>query len=349
MRVGAKTLKLRSDELDIALSAEAQIQEARDVLTVESKALAAVADRIDDSFVRAVDMMNRCTGNIIITGMGKAGHVGRKVSSTMASTGARSHFLHPAEAVHGDLGRIASDDIVLAFSHSGESAELTQILRPLKTLSAGLIGVTSRATSALAAASDVAIVYGDVEEACPIGMAPSTSCAVMMALGDSLAFVLMKIRAFTHDDFGRFHPAGTLGRRLAMVDDVMRDGSQLRIAASNLTVAEVFSSVQRPGRRSGAILLVDGDGKLEGIFTDSDLAKLIEKKQMDCFERPVSQFMTRRPKILRLGQKVTDALDLLALFHLSEIPVLDKEDRPVGLIDITDLIDLMPEAAREAA
>ncbi|MGL5095068.1 MAG: KpsF/GutQ family sugar-phosphate isomerase, partial [Planctomycetia bacterium] len=254
-----------------------ELAEARAVLNTEADALRVVADRLDDRFPRAVAALAKCQGSVITTGIGKAGLVARKVAATLSSTGAPSHFLHPAEAVHGDLGGVTERDAVLAFSHSGESIELTQILPALKRQCGAVVAVTGRSSGALAKAADVALVYGAVVEACPIGMAPSTSTTVMMALGDALAFGLMRRRSFSENEFGRFHPAGSLGRRMRNVEEVMRAGDELRLAKEAMTIREVLMTVQRPGRRTGAVMLVDAHGRLAGLFTDSDLARLLEK------------------------------------------------------------------------
>lgn len=335
----------RTRRTEIADDPDRQLDIAKRVLLCEAKAVTTVAGRLDRGFVDAVAVLETCVGSVVVTGMGKAGLVGQKTAATLASTGTRAHFLHPAEAVHGDLGRLHCQDVVLAFSHSGQTAELVQILRPIKDIGCALIGVTARANSALAKLADAAIVYGDIEEACPIKMAPSASCAAMMALGDALAFVLMEARGFGNEDFGRFHPAGALGKKLQAVDDVMRQGAQLRIAPCDLSVRDVFVAVEKPGRRSGAILLIDDGDKLAGIFTDSDLARLFERRRPEAFDQPIRNVMTQRPITLRSGQRVLDALALLRQHQVSELPVLDANDRPIGLVDITDLVDLLPEAA----
>lgn len=336
---------LRHPYVSTAPSVQEELAHAREVLLVESSALSEVAGRLDESFSRAVAAINECTGSVIVTGMGKAGLIGNKVVATLASTGTRSHFLHPAEACHGDLGRVTQGDVVLAFSHSGETQELLQIIPSLHDLGTTVISVTSRATSQLAIQSDIRIIYGKIDEACPIGLAPSTSCAVMLAIGDALAFVIMRRQQFGPEDFRRFHPAGSLGKRLRRVDDVMRKGGQLRVASSQLSVRDVFVSGHRPGRRTGAICLVDSDGRLDGIFTDSDLARLLEAADLGLLSRPIREFMTCQPITVESGTRVSDVLDLFKARQISEIPVIDAEKRPLGIVDITDLLDLLPEAA----
>lgn len=336
---------IRKQSYEPVTSRDVQLQIAREVLQIESRTLAEVSHRLGDEFLDAVDVLFNATGSVIVTGMGKAGLIGQKVTATLASTGTRAHFLHPAEAVHGDLGKISPADVVLAFSHSGETDELNQILPSIATIGATLIGVTSRGQSTLAQRVNVAIVYGNVQEACPIGMAPSTSCSVMLAIGDALAFVLMRMRDFGDEDFGRNHPAGSLGKRMKLVDEIMRQGNQLRIAESSMTVREVFVRAHRPGRRTGAIMLVGPQGELEGLFTDSDLARLFEKREVAAFDQAIGNFMTRQPIALRTGQRVLEALTLIKSYQVSEIPVLDESNRPIGMVDITDLVDLLPEAA----
>ena len=336
---------LRHPISSTAPSLQTQLEQAREVLLAESSALVEVSGRLDENFVRAIDAISECSGSVIVTGMGKAGLIGTKVVATLASTGTRSHFLHPAEACHGDLGRVTPGDVVLAFSHSGETQELTQILPVLHDFGTTIVGVTSRGTSQLGRQSDIPIIYGKIDEACPIGLAPSTSCAVMLAIGDALAFVLMRRQQFGPEDFGRFHPAGSLGKRLRRVDEIMRKGPQLRVASSHLSVREVFVAVHRPGRRTGAICLVDDEGRLNGLFTDSDLARLLESADLSLLSRSIREFMTYQPITVSSGSRVSDALELFKARQVSEIPVIDSERRPLGMVDITDLLDLLPEAA----
>jgi arabinose-5-phosphate isomerase len=328
-----------------ALAAEAELAHAREILRAESNAVALVAERLGESFLQGVDLIAGSVGAVVVTGMGKAGLIAQKIAATMASTGTRAHFLHPGEACHGDLGRLAAGDVLLAFSHSGETQELIGILPPAKRLGVSILGVTSRTNSSLARLSDVLLAYGPIEEACPLQLAPSSSCAVMLALGDALSFVLMRRTGFRAEDFGRYHPAGSLGKRLRPVDEVMRTGGQLRLAASDLSVRDVLVAAHRSGRRTGAICLVDGAGRLAGIFTDSDLARLVEQGDFSLFSLPMSQMMTRSPIHVRSGMTVAEIVEIFRARHVSEIPVLDAHDRPIGIVDITDLVDLLPEVA----
>lgn len=336
---------LRTGTIPPSLSPESQLARAKEVMAAESSAMAEVARRLDDDVVRAIQLILDTEGCVVVTGMGKAGLVGQKTAATLASTGTRAHFVHPAEACHGDLGRISSEDVVLAFSHSGQTPELIQILPYVRQIGARIVAVTSRKTSLLSRAADVTIAYGPIEEACPVRLAPTTSCAVMLGIGDALALVLMDHRGFGAEDFGRYHPAGSLGRKLQRVDEVMRTGARLRIARSELSVREAFLAVQRPGRRTGAICLVDADGRLDGIFTDSDLAKLLERGDLAFLTLPIRQVMTSQPITANLGWLVQDVVELFKQHQVSEIPVIDSDHRPVGLVDITDLVDLLPEAA----
>lgn len=336
-------LRPRSSLLEIPV--ELQLTCAKDVMLAESAALHQAAQRLDGAFAEAAALLANADGCVLVTGMGKAGLIGQKVAATLASTGTRAHFLHPAEACHGDLGRVGSDDVVLAFSHSGQTPELTQILPSIQELGVPIVAVTSRDSSVLAKAADVAIAYGPIEEACPIGMAPSATCAVMLGIGDALAFVLMRLRDFGASDFHRRHPSGSLGRKLQRVQHVMRTGAQMRIAPADLSVREAFVSVHRPGRRTGAICLVDGEGKLEGLFTDSDLAKLFERADAEALSRPIRDCMTPSPITAEPEWLVQDVLELFKRHQVSEIPVVDSAGAPIGVVDITDLVDLLPEAA----
>jgi arabinose-5-phosphate isomerase len=279
----------------------------------------------------------------MVTGMGKAGLIGQKIMATLASTGTPSHCLHPAEAVHGDLGRVQRDDLVLALSQSGETEEVVRLLPSLSALGVPIIAVTGWANSTLGRAATVTIELGPLAEAGTLGLAPSTSTTAMLALGDALALVTSRMRNFDREDFARFHPAGSLGRKLSKVDHHLRALAQCRVASEEKTVRQIFVDLSVPGRRSGAIMLVDGEGKLSGIFTDSDLARLFEHRREHALDRPIREVMTARPVTVRMGTKMIDAVAAMAQRKISELPVVDAEGRPVGLIDVTDVVGMFPE------
>jgi arabinose-5-phosphate isomerase len=322
---------------------------ARQIVRAEAAALEQVADRLGDSFLEAVELTLKCAGRVAVTGTGKSADVGQKIAGTLNSTGTRAYVLDATRAVHGDLGMVHPNDIVLALSHSGESEEVVRLLEPLRQLATAVIGLTSNAHSTLAQRADVAIVLGPLEEVCPLGLAPSTSTTAMIAVGDALAFVLTRLRDFTREDFARFHPAGSLGRKLLKVEAVMRQGDELRLASQNALVREVFSQVRRRGRRTGAVILIDDDGKLAGLFTDSDLARLFEQHRDDALDRPIREVMTPQPITVPAGTRVIDAVDVLSRRKISELPVVDSQGKPVGLIDITDLIGMVPAEGAEPA
>ena len=315
---------------------------AREILRIEARTLDALAAKLDDQFLQATDLIFNCRGSVIVTGMGKAGLVGQKIAATMASTGTRSHTLHPAEAVHGDLGRIHHDDLVLLLSQSGETEEVVRLLPPLKELGVAMVAVTASRSSQLGQAADVALLLGNLKEACALGLAPSTSTTAMLAIGDALALVVSRLRHFRAEDFARFHPGGSLGRKLRRVEEAMRPLSDCRLTMASTTVRQVIVSCARPGRRSGAIMLTDNVGRLAGIFTDSDLARLVECHGEDRFDRPIHEVMTHDPWTIRVGTNMRDAVQVIVARKLSELPVVDAEGRPLGLIDITDVVGLLP-------
>jgi len=315
---------------------------AREVLRIEAQALERVRERLGDSIARAADLIYRSSGSVIVTGIGKAGLVGQKLAATLASTGTRAFPLHPAEAVHGDLGRIRADDVVIALSQSGETEEVLRLIPALRRLGACLIAITERAGSTLGQAADLCVTLGPIEEACPLGLAPSASTTVLMAVGDALALLVSRMRDFTAADFALYHPAGSLGRKLTRVEEVMRTGRQLRRAHVEETVRAVFVRLAGPGRRSGAVLIEDGNARLLGIFTDSDLARLFEKRREAELDRPIGAVMTADPFAIRVGASLAEAVDLMKAHKISELPVVDRGEHLVGLIDVTDLIGLVP-------
>ena len=253
-----------------------RLRTAREILLTEAAAIQSLAERLDDDFCRAVELFYHCRGSVIVSGIGKAGIIAQKLAATFASTGTRSHYLHPAEAMHGDLGKIGRDDCLLLLSYSGETEEILRLLPPLIEFGAPRVAMTSQNSSSLARNATITLELGPLSEACSLGLAPSTSTTAMLALGDALALVLSRMREFTPHDFVRFHPGGSLGRQLTRVDELMRPLAECRVAAAEQTVREVFVALSRPGRRTGAMMLVDEAGCLVGIFTDSDLARLLE-------------------------------------------------------------------------
>ncbi len=330
-------------DASLALETEAEgLAFAREVLRIEADALERVRDRLGVSITRAADLIFRCPGSVIVTGMGKAGLVGQKLAATLASTGTRAFPLHPAEAVHGDLGRIRADDVVIALSQSGETDEVLRLVPALRRIGAALVALTERSTSSLGLAADLCIALGPIEEACPLGLAPSASTTALMAVGDALALLVSRMRDFRAEDFALYHPAGSLGRKLSLVEDVMRTPRMLRLAQPERTVREVLVALAGPRRRSGAVLVVDDDGLLLGIFTDSDLARLFERRREADLDRPIGAVMTANPVQVAVGSRLTEAVESMRARKLSEIPVVDRGGRLVGLIDLTDVIGLVP-------
>ena len=327
-----------------------QLRFGREVLQREGEALIALAGRLHEEFCLAVNLLYECRASVIVTGMGKAGLIGQKIAATLASTGTTAHFLHPAEAIHGDLGRIHDGDVVLALSFSGETEEIVRLLPTLADMHTEIIAVTARPDCTLAQAAAVTIALGSLKEACFLGLAPSTSTTAMLAVGDALALVVSRMRHFAAADFARFHPGGSLGRKLAKVEEVMRPLHDCRLADDEQTVREVLVSGSRPGRRTGAIMLTDATGKLTGIFTDSDLARLLETNRDADLDAEIGSLMTRDPATIQAGQLMQAALEILSARRISELPVVNDRGEPIGLIDITDLVGLQPvtDAAAQA-
>jgi arabinose-5-phosphate isomerase len=320
---------------------------AKQILNQEAQVLQELAARLDERFGQAVQFVLRCQGSIIVCGIGKAGLVGQKLTATFSSTGTPSHFLHPAEAIHGDLGRIGKNDAVLMLSQSGETEEITRLLPSIKQFGVPLLAITATETNTLARNADIVLPLGKFGEADPLGLAPTTSTTAMMALGDALALVVSQRRKFRAEDFAAFHPGGALGRKLCLVEDQMRTLDRCRVAPDTETIREVFVRHSVPGRRSGAILLTNHDGKLSGIFTDSDLARLFEKRNDKMLDRPICEVMTSQLASVHIGSKMLEAIAVMGEKHISELPVIDDEHRPVEMIDITDVVAVFPEYTLE--
>ena len=315
-------------------------ERAAEVIRIEAASIAGLEEHLDAGFDAAVELVLACPGQVILTGMGKAGLVGSKISATLASTGTPSFFLHPAEALHGDLGRVRGGDVVLALSNSGETAETNQLMPIARRIGAQLIAMTGQPSSTLGREADAVLNIGTVEEACPLKLAPTASTSAMLAMGDAPAMVVLGERKFDRVDFARFHPAGSLGRRLMRVDEVMRKGEQLPLVPSGIPVTEVLLRTRDTPGRPGAALVVASDGRLAGIFTDGDLRRLLEPGQTDGLSQPVDAHMTTGPKTLRPDQLVEEAQHLLAEFRIDQAPVIDAAGCPVGLVDVQDLLDL---------
>ena len=314
---------------------------AKSVVESEASAIKSMVDVIDDSFAKAVELIYNTSGSVIITGIGKAGIIGEKISSTLASTGTPSHFLHPAEAVHGDLGRVQSNDTIIALSHSGESEEIIRLIDPIKQRKIKLIAITGNKESRLGMHSDIVLCMGIQTEACPLGAAPSVSTTCMLALGDAIAFTVMKAREFGTEDYARFHPGGEIGRRLITVGQSMmfKDEKELPLASQDDTIREMIKKTEHLKRR-GAVMVVDGKGKLAGIITDADLRRAIAKDIEGFLDKKTCEVMT--PDCKRVT-KETLAAEAMAVFHeyrIDELPVVDNKNRPIGLIDVQDIVTI---------
>jgi arabinose-5-phosphate isomerase len=312
------------------------IKIAKEVLTLEADAVRQLIGRLDENFDRAVEAAYRTTGRVVIMGMGKPGLVGQKISATLASTGTPSLFLHPAEAVHGDLGRVTKEDLVIAISNSGETDEVLRVLPLIKKMGARLIALTGNTKSTLAKHSDIVLDVGVKKEACPMGLAPTASTTATLAMGDALAVALIKRRGFKESDYAFFHPGGSLGKRLILkVEDIMRKGVENPIVDEDALVKDVL--VKITSVRAGSASVVDKKKQLLGIFTDGDLRRNLESDQ-NLALRKIKDVMTRSPKTITKDKLAAEALRILKENRIDEIPVVDDKNRPIGLIDVQDLL-----------
>jgi len=311
------------------------LEYAREVLRTEAAAIASLLPRIDEAFERAVSAVIGCKGHVIVTGMGKAGIVGQKISATLASTGTPSHFLHPAEAYHGDLGRVMKQDVVLALSNSGETDEVVRLLPKIREIGAAIVSITAQRSSALGKASDVTLELGAIEEACPLGLAPSASTTAMLALGDALALTVLKERGLDKEDYARFHPGGDLGRRLAKVRDVMRNGDRSPTVPEDATVSDALAKIT--AARSGAVCVVGRDGRFAGIFTDGDLRRLLARNPAGVSEK-IGGVCTRRATTIGPDRLAGEALRILREKKIDELPVVGERGEVIGMLDIQDLL-----------
>ena len=322
--------------MNIAVDAVAVLRRAKSVLVAEAAAIAAMELRVGPSMVTAVSTILSARGRVVVTGIGKSGHVGRKLAATLASTGTPAFFVHPAEASHGDMGMIAADDVVIALSNSGEVAEVNALLTPIKRVGAKIISITGNEQSTLATESDVALDAGVAEEACPLGLAPTASTAAAMAMGDALAMALLEARGFTAEDFARSHPGGSLGRRLLThVRDVMRVGAATPQVAPDATVAQALFEIT--GKGMGMTAVVAADGTVAGVFTDGDLRRCLPKIT-DFNAARVADFMTTHPVSIGPDALAVDAVSLLETERKQQLLVLSADRRLVGALNMFDLL-----------
>jgi len=308
---------------------------ARKVLDIEARAILDLVPRIDDSFDRAVEALFACAGRVVVTGMGKSGIIAQKISATFASTGTPSLYLHPVEAIHGDLGRIVKGDAVLAVSYSGDTAEILSLVPAAKRLGSALVSLTGNPRSPLATASDVHLDVSIREEACPLGLAPTASTTAALAMGDALAMALIERRGFTVDDFAVLHPGGQLGKKLLRVEDVMSTGDDVPRVRLDTKMKDVLFEMTR--KRLGMTTVVDGGGKLRGILSDGDLRRQMERHGYGLLDRTAEQCMTASPILIGRRELATAALDLMESRKITALVVTDAEGRADGVVHLHDL------------
>lgn len=311
------------------------LETARRVLNIEAQAIQDVLARLDTSFEKAVDVLFACKGRVVVSGMGKSGLIGRKISATLSSTGTPSFFLHPAEALHGDLGMLARGDAMLAVSYGGETQEIIQLLEALKRLEMPLVTLTGCVQSTLAQASDVVLDVSVKEEACSLNLAPTASTTVAMAVGDALAISLLERRDFRHDDFAALHPAGRLGKKLLRVEHLMHSGAAMPRVAPSAAMPDVFHEMSAKGL--GMTTVVEADGRLAGILTDGDLRRLMEKHRGAVLEMRAADGMSKTPQTIGPHVLASEALNLMEKKKITSVVVVDEAQRVLGVVHLHDL------------
>lgn len=310
---------------------------ARHVLDAEGEAVASVAAHLTSDFSEAVQRILDTDGRVVVAGMGKPGFIAQKLSATLASTGTPSLYLHPAEALHGDLGRVLGGDILIALSHSGETDEVLRLIQAVREIGVVVIGLTGHPDSTLARNADLVLSIGPVAEACPMGLAPTASSISLLALADALAMTVLDNRSFSREAYARLHPGGSLGRKLMKVSEIMRAGDSCPIVEMDTPISRALVVMTQTPGRPGATNVVDGSGKLVGIFTDGDLRRLLESGDHD-FTRPVREVMGAHPRSVTPDRPVGEAAELLRDAKLDQLPVVDDDGKPVGLLDVQDLL-----------
>lgn len=314
------------------------LERAREVLRLEAEAVSALVDRIDEAFQEAVDRILACEGRVVVTGIGKSGLIGQKIAATLASTGTPALFLHPAEGVHGDLGMLTRKDVVLAVSNSGETEEILRIVPVIRRLGLPLIAMTGRPASTLATLADVAIDVSVAKEACPMGLAPTSSTTATLAMGDALAVALLLERGFDEEEFALLHPGGTLGRRLfTRVEDLMHAGDEIPLVAEGVPLREALFEITR--KRLGITGVVDADGALVGVFSDGDLRRALER-DAGALDRPIDEFMTTSPKRILSTALAAKALRRMEDHAITSLFAFASDDAraPVGIVHLHDLL-----------
>ncbi|ENX46238.1 KpsF/GutQ family sugar-phosphate isomerase [Acinetobacter oleivorans] len=306
-------------------------------LRIEQQALDVLATQINDSFNQACEILLQCKGRVVITGMGKSGHIGRKMAATFASTGTPSFFMHPGEAGHGDLGMLVRGDVLIAISNSGKSDEIMMLMPLIKHLGVPLITISRTDKGPMPQNADIALTLGESDEACPLGLAPTSSTTATLVLGDALAVALLEARGFTADDFARSHPAGALGKRLLLhVKHLMHTGDELPKVSPDTPMNQVLYEISN--KRLGLTTIVDKQEHLLGIFTDGDLRRLIDKQQGFDVNLPVSEVMTKKPSTISQEARAVEALQQLNLKKISQFVVVDDQNKVIGVISMHDLI-----------
>ncbi len=317
------------------IASGAALELARRVLAIEAEAVRALIDRIDDRFLQALSLILERRGRVVVSGIGKSGHIARKIASTLASTGTPAYFVHPAEASHGDLGMVLADDVFIAISHSGESEELLAIVPLIKRQGAKLIAVTGGANTTLAREADVHLDAGVAQEACPLNLAPTASTTAALALGDALAVALLDARGFSAIDFARSHPGGSLGRRLLThVSDVMRRGAEVPKVSETATLKEAVLEITRG--RLGMTAVVSADNHVRGIFTDGDLRRIFAKA-IDFGAARIADLATSNPRCIRPEALAVEAVQLMERHKINQLLVTDEADVLVGALNMHDL------------
>lgn len=315
------------------------LKHAQDVLRMEAEAVLELVPRIDANFAAAVEMILQCPGRTVITGMGKSGIIGRKMAATLASTGTPSFYLHPAEGIHGDLGMVTAGDVVIALSNSGETGEVLNILPSLRRIGAKIIAMVGNDASTLAKNADVVLNVGVSKEACPLGLAPTSSTTAALAYGDALALALLQRHHFTASQFAIFHPGGSLGRRLLLtVGDIMHSGEENPIVVGTTTVQEALFVITDKGL--GAVSVIDANGVMQGVLTDGDIRRGLSKG-VDFLQRPVTELMTKQPKTITKDKLAAQALHIMESNHpkpITVLPVIDADNKVIGLLHMTDLV-----------